>query len=423
MLGVLYDLFITLYAIASSPKIAWQMLKKNDKYNGTILQRLLGPGSIDTKGKAFVIWFHAVSLGETNAALPLVKYYRQKYPESFILFSCSTKTGAANVVRKMPEVDQQIFLPLDFSWVMRPLMHQLKPKLVIVIEGEFWFNFFKAAKEVGAKLILASGKISDRSFKRFSKIKRFSSMLFSQFDLLCMQNQGYLDKIATFTGKTCINAGNLKFDVKKEKMEEEALLALKNRLGITQNEKVIAIVSTHSGEEQAILKALEPLFSKFHLRILLAPRHPERFEKVAKELTDAGFFLEIYEERAHEPIILVNRMGVLDGCYQIADAVIMGGSFNPHIGGHNILEPIEFRKLTLFGPHMHAQKELSKEVLEAKAGVQVTLEEIAGVLEHYLLHEEEYEQISAACTKLLENVKGAAGKTCYFIDQLVENAL
>ena len=420
MIELLYDCFIALYAIASSPKIALESIRSS-KYTGTILRRILGPGPINIGQKAPVLWFHAVSLGESNAAIPLVRYYRQKYPQAFILFSCSTKTGAANIALKMPEVDQQIFLPLDFSWIMRPLMQRLKPKIVIVMESEFWLNFMRAAKEVGAKIILANGKISDRSFRRFLKVRKFSNLLFSQFDLLCMQNESYLKKMTTFAKSPSINTGNLKFDVQKERLTPEELLSFKERLGITASEKVILLASTHPGEEMQILRAIEPLFKAFHLRIMIAPRHPERFDKVAEDLTEAGFALELYQERAHEPIIIINRMGILDSCYQIADAVIMGGSFNQKIGGHNILEPIEFQRLTLFGPYMQAQKEIAETVIEAKAGVQVSLDQIAITVEHYLNNADEYYSLGRNAAELLSNIKGATEKTCAFIDKLVES--
>jgi 3-deoxy-D-manno-octulosonic-acid transferase len=420
MIGLLYDLCIAMYAIGSCPKIAWQSYKSS-KYTGTLLKRIFGPGPINTGDKTPVIWFHAVSLGESNAAISLVRYYRAKYPSAFILFSCSTKTGAANVALKMPEVDQQIFLPLDFSWIMNSLMKQLKPKVVIVLESEFWLNFLKAAKKVGAKIVLANGKISDRSFKRFLKVKKFSNLLFSQFDLLCMQNASYLEKMQMFCQENLFDTGNLKFDLKKEKLSAEEIRSLKERLGITESEKVILLASTHEGEEKLILKAIEPLFQKFHLRVMIAPRHPERFDRVVEELTEREVSLELYEERAHEPVIIVNRMGILDQCYQVCDAVIMGGSFRREVGGHNILEPIEFHKLTLFGPYMHNQMEMAKEVLEAKAGAQVSLEELAPAIEHYFTCPEDLEVLQESCASLLEKIKGATERVCTFIDKLVES--
>ena len=390
---IFYDLGIFAWALISLPKLF------SKKYHGTILERLFGP-----RGKRIekeVVWFHAVSLGESNAALPLVKRYRKENPATYILFSCTTKTAAENIAKKMPEVDRQIYLPLDFKWTMRRLMKMFHPKEVIVLESEFWYNFLSEAKKSGAKVVLANGKMSDRSFKRFFKLRALSKHLFNKFDLLLMQGQNYADKLLQFGLEPHV-VGNLKFDVEKQPLADREIASLKEEIGLKE-EKVVLIASSHADEEKLLTEALKT----FEGRIMIAPRHPERFDTVYRELLPD---VEYYGEKKGKRIILVNKMGMMDLCYQLADVVIMAGSFTGKVGGHNILEPIEFQKLTLFGPYMYSQKELCDQVLAYRAGLQVTPDEIAPTIARYLSTDLEQEMKSHALT-LLEKTKGATERT------------
>lgn len=422
MVKVIYNSAVFLWLFALLPRVIWQILFYK-KYRGSWKERLLTPKLFDTKGRE-VIWFHAASLGETSGAIPLVKRYRTLYPNAFLLFSCITETGAYNIASKMPQLDAQIYLPLDFSFLMKKLMRHYRPKRLFIVESEFWFNFIREAKLVGAEVILINGKISLRSFERFQYFPRFSKRLFSHFDRLCMQNDYHTKRIKQFAinPNRVKTTGNMKFDIEKRKMNEEEKQALKSLLGIHDHEKIVLIASSHYGEEKELLNSLKELIRKHpYMRILIAPRHPERFESVGNEILKAGFQYEKYEERLGKRVILVNRMGIMDLCYQIADAVIMAGSFNPKIGGHNLLEPIEFHKLTLFGPYMHSQQQLWEDVLRYEAGTQIELHTLSAKLDQYFSDPTIEEKARENAERLLCAVKGSVERTIQFIDSVEES--
>ncbi|MDN3505165.1 MAG: glycosyltransferase N-terminal domain-containing protein [Rhabdochlamydiaceae bacterium] len=420
MIRKLYDGAISLWAMAMAPKVLWQSLRYK-KYSNSMRERLFGPKDLgDHEGKP-VIWFHAVSLGESKAAIPLVQYYSKKYPNAYMLFSCSTKTAMNHIKSNLPEVNKSFYFPLDFSWVMKRLMQAYKPQMVIVLESEFWLNFLTEAKLAGAKVILANGKVSDRSFEKFLRYTFLSRPLFSQFDLLCMQSEKYaklMKKLVKDPSKVH-HTGNIKFDVKKKPMSEVEIGAIKTLLGLHLHEKVILIASSHEEEEIALINKIKNLFDKYpYIRILVAPRHPERFNRVTRELIAAGFTCEKYEERNSSRIIIVNKMGVLDVCYQVSDVVIMAGSFNGKVGGHNILEPIEFKKLTLFGPYMYSQKQIWEDVLRFEAGTQVDIDSLANKIDDYFSRPELDSIVKKNAQRLLEFVKGATERSVKLIDKV-----
>lgn len=356
---MLYNLLLILGSFFAIPK--WLLQKK---YRGTILMRLglrLPPPS----GKSS-IWIHMVSMGETKIMAPIYKKLRQNYPEVPIFLSTTTTTGQAEAKRSLPNADAYFLLPLDFSWIMHRLVKRLKPQLLILSESDFWLNQMRAVKKQGGKVILLNGKLSERSAKRFSHVPRFSQKLFGAMDLLCAQNTEYASRISSLCPAAPITVtGNLKLSIPTKKLTPEEKETWRKKLGLTPNDKVITIGSTHENEEALILANL-----KTSAKILLVPRHPERFAKVKKFIQDLN----------NPQIIVVDQMGVLTTCYQLSELAIVGGSFQTGVGGHNIFEPIQANIPVIFGPYMETQKELVQLILGAKAGIQTPAENLTEAL-------------------------------------------
>jgi 3-deoxy-D-manno-octulosonic-acid transferase len=344
----LYDLGVLFGILASLPKILWR------KKGRVFWQKLtVKPPSL----KGPVIWIHAVSLGEMKSAKGLLGKIRAHYPNTSILVTTGTPAGLDEARRSFSEAQAICFLPFDFSWVMRRWAKALKPSLVLLVESDFWMQHLTYAKKAGAKIVLVSGKISEKSARRFALFPFFSKRLFSLFDHLLVQNEEYRLRFAPFSGRVSIG-GNLKLSAKVE------------RKNMPHSGFSIALVSTHAPEEEELLEALKNVEGT----IFLAPRHPERFDPVEKILEEKGIAFSRWSQQGLVPgkrVVLVDAMGQLATIYALSDIAIVAGSFASNIGGHNVLEPCLYGLPVFFGPSIHGQKELAATVQQAGAGKQV----------------------------------------------------
>lgn len=397
--------FLLCYLILLTPKFLWDRLKKGKKHPG-LFQRL-GFHLPPSPSQEMVIWIHAISVGEIKAAQPLFKELKKKYPDAFFLITCVTATGLAEAERSFSEANAILFHPIDFKWVVRRWLRCFHPSTYLLIETDFWPNLLSALKERGSKVILASGKISERSTRRLSFVPFFAKKLFSHFDLLLLQNEEYKKRFLRFSiPENIYVTGNLKLDLNPQKIDSSFI---KEKLSFSN--PVITISCTHDPEEEMLLDILkeEPL------TIFLAPRHPERFDEVAKLLLKRKIpfirFSEIGSIGQAPSVILVDAMGKLPICYSLSRLTIVGGSFIERVGGHNVLEPCFYGTPVLFGPYMHSQKEFASRVLEAQAGRQETLEELPKALKTILFDEE----MKRAAGSLLENCRGATSNTISFL--------
>ncbi|MDN3506398.1 MAG: glycosyltransferase N-terminal domain-containing protein [Simkaniaceae bacterium] len=379
---MLYNLILILGAIAQIPK--WLLQKK---YHGTILQRL--GFSLPAKANTIpTIWIHAVSMGETSAILPIYKRLREKYPTAAFYFSSMTKTGLARAQKLYPEAAGYFYLPLDFSWVMKRLVLRLKPDILVLSEGDFWHNLIRNVKSRGGKVLLLNGKISLRSSNRFAKVPRFSKRLFKQIDHLCIQNTEYATRFRSLyiPPERISITGNLKLSIEAPKLDPKEKAKWREKFGFKETDRVITIGSTHEREEELIL----PQISGF--KILLAPRHPERFAAIRKFL----------EKNPYPHVHLVDQMGLLNICFQLSDLAIIGGSFLPGVGGHNIFEPIQAEIPVLFGPYMETQNELVELILNANAGIQTPAENLSIALSQAFSLTENAKLLSKHGTKIAD---------------------
>lgn len=377
LLSLFYDVFLFFISFVLFPKWIWQkfVLKK---YQLGLFYRLgfSFPKKAEKKGP--LIWFHMVSVGETKAMTGIYAQLKKRYPDAIFFLSNITETGSAEAKRSLPQADEYFLLPLDFSFIMKRLVKHLKPKLLILSESDFWFHLCKYVKNHGGNIFLLNGKISKRSTKRFSLVPWFTKSLFNQLDLLCVQNAQHLEsfqKLSVSTEKIKIT-GNLKLDLPQMMLSSSQRKEWQHLLGIKEQNLVVSIGSTHEGEEKLIIQSLFPLFVKFpNLKILLSPRHPQRFSSVYKWLKQQEYKVDLYSMNpsVHSQIVLVDTMGILSTCYALSHLAIVGGSFIPEIGGHNILEPIQVGIPVLFGPYMDSQKDFVELILQGNAGRQVTV--------------------------------------------------
>ncbi|MBS0585707.1 MAG: hypothetical protein JSR76_05345 [Verrucomicrobia bacterium] len=384
--SLFYNAVILFWALCLLPREIYRLifLKKPLK---DFLQRLgISLPAFPWKKKGEMrIWIHAVSLGETKAIGPLIAEIRKDYPKASLFFSSTTETGHDEAKRSYKEGAYFFFLPLDLSFVMKRLITRISPDLFILVETDFWWHLLSYAKKNDVNVVLINGKISLASLRNYKRAPRFAKELFSLIDLYCVQSEEYFSSFKSLgvREERIFVTGNVKFDM-KEMLSQTLYFKTPH-----ENKKVVTLASTHEEEEAMILEVLEGL--KGSVSFLIAPRHPSRFPVVAKLLKKKGIsFRHITEEgTGAEDVVLVDKVGVLDQCYRYSQAVIVGGSFVKHVGGHNIYEPVRFGVPVLYGPYMHKQEQLVTSLKKHNIGEQVELSALKGALERLLETPEE----------------------------------
>ncbi len=408
MFSVFYDLILCLAMLFVLPKFYFDKVFKNKKRSHLLYRLGIKQYNIKVPDNKTVYWIHAVSMGETKACVSLLKKIKESNPDSFIVFSSVTETGHEQAKKELYFADFLMFLPFDFSWIMKRLMKSLHPSHVILIETDIWYNFLKHAKKVNAKTSIVSAKISEKSQKRLHWFKFFAERLFSNVDLICAQNDLYKNRFLSVCNKKVIVTGNLKYDSDVEVLNNDEINSLKKLVG----EDVITVASTHHPEESLIFDVLSSVFEeKRSMRIFLAPRHPERFNAVKSLLSEKNISfvnLSEIENIKDERVIFVDTMGKLNLCYQLSKLAIVGGSFTDKIGGHNILEPVMLSCFSVFGNNMRSQEDMKNLVLENKCGKQLDIKD----LERFIMYEfNKISDFQKNKEALLNIVKGSLNNT------------
>ncbi len=376
-----------------------------------------------------VIWIHAVSVGETRAAIPLIRALRQRYPEKALLLTNVTETGHG-IAQGITELDLCLFFPFDLSFVMRRVLRKIEPRLIVIVETEIWPNFVRLARGRGIPVILVNGRISDRSFPRYMKGRLLLKPILRRFSAFGMQTDLDAERIIAM-GADCANVSvtrNLKFDLKATPPGGEELERLRKSFRIAADTLVWVAGSTHAGEEEIVAETYRRLVEEGrNLVLVLVPRHPERCRSVAEMLAAMGMGATLRSaiESHPEPlrpreVLLVDSVGEMLKFYAFSDVVFVGGSLQ-NIGGHNILEACLLRKAVLFGPHMHNFKEISRIVQEAGGGLQVEDgDELQRVLGRLLDRPDERRRLGERGFELVSRNAGATDQTLRIIEQALD---
>lgn len=420
--SIFYELGLLILGILLLPKLFYQLIFKG-KYRKSLLKRFGSNFPLIKKGKRKLIWVHAVSLGETKAVAALVKTLRLEFKDAIILFSTTTETGYVEATRTIT-ADFHVYMPFDFGWVIKPIIKRVVPDLVVLCESDFWYNFLSASKNVGARVAVVNGKISPTSHERLLKVPFFARALFDNIDLFCVQSNLYASRFESLgvPKEKIAVTGNMKFDGDYAKLPSVQLEAWRKELGINPSDPVLVVGSSHNPEESLFLKAMQQVWNNFpNLKLILVPRHPERFSEVAGLLQKSNISFrrlsQKYTGSESPSVILIDAMGLLRKCYQLADVAIVAGSYTSKVGGHNILEPSWYGVPVIFGPHMHQQPDLVNLVHEYNAGLQVNIEELPQVLLDLLQDKQRSKSIGEAGLRLAGDVHGATSKTAALLKE------
>ncbi|QXE88923.1 3-deoxy-D-manno-octulosonic acid transferase [Geomonas nitrogeniifigens] len=367
MINIIYNLLLWLILPLLVPFHAYRSLSRGRRT--AFLERFgrIPSEELDLIGNGGgTILVHAVSVGETNAALPLLKGIRQRFPGKKIVVSNVTETGRS-VAQKSKAADLCIYFPFDYPFAVRSVLEQIRPELVVIMETEIWPNFIAVARELGIPVLLANGRISDRSFGRYLRLSWFFRPVLQRLSALCMQTAVDAERIRAIGAPPAAVhvGGNLKYDIPVVKAPAQQVARIKEKYQIPTDCFVFAAASTHEGEEAQVLSAYRDLLARDPQSFLiLAPRHPERAPGVAELIKKEGFPFQsrsALDGSGPLPaggILLLDTVGELAGLYRASDLVFVGGSLVP-TGGHNPLEPAACQVPVLFGPHMENFREIA----------------------------------------------------------------
>ncbi|MGI2175596.1 lipid IV(A) 3-deoxy-D-manno-octulosonic acid transferase [Shewanella ulleungensis] len=367
---------------------------------------------------------HCVSMGETLAAIPLIKKLIAQYPQYTFTVTTTSPTGSAEVIKAFGESVQHCYLPFDFSYAVKRFLRQIQPKHVIVMETELWPNLLYFAKQQGGSLILANARLSQKSASKYASKPRLSAPMLKQFDLILVQTQAESERfIALGVQPQDIHVcGSLKFDLTIDPDKKQQ--AKQTRKQWQRMDKPIWVAgSVHPGEFDAILAAHKQLLISFpDALLIMAPRHPEQFNLAAITITQAGFKLARRsmndEVSSDTQVLLGDTMGELLVLYGTADQAFVGGTLIES-GGHNPLEPAAMGLPVYVGPNHWNFAEIT-ELLANAGGLQCVAgaDDLAQLLAAKWNNDKQYQQASTAALAVVAQNRGALAKQFSLIDSL-----
>ncbi|MEO8435872.1 MAG: 3-deoxy-D-manno-octulosonic acid transferase [Pyrinomonadaceae bacterium] len=343
-----YSLLLTLGFILLLPRFLFDALH-HGKYVAGFRERLGQLPQLANAGRPR-IWIHCVSVGETQAARPLVTALRERFPSHGILVSTTTLTGqrlARDVFRD--EADAVFYFPFDWAWTTRRALTKLDPATVLLMETELWPRLLLECRKRNIPLSMVNGRISDTSYRRYKWVAPFVARVVNNLDLALMQSEEDAVRIRALglSSDRVVVTGNLKFDQIEDAAELQLTSDLRARFHFDEGPDLIVAASTHAPEERLLIEAYQQIRKANSggkgVRLLLAPRHPERFSEVGGLLNESGL---TWTRRSSAPsqtdgtceVVLLDTVGELRAVYSLASIVFVGGSIAP-AGGHNVLEP------------------------------------------------------------------------------------
>lgn len=372
------------------------------------------------------LWFHAVSVGEFNAVFPLIKAFKKEHPSAGLVVSTTTGTGQALAREKCRDLAEVIYFPYDLPFSNKAWLDALSPSLVAITETEIWPGFTYECKKRGIMLTVVNGRISPRSFKGYRRFRAFFGPVLRRFDNIGVQSLEEAERYRAIAGDEAKISvlGNLKFDGLTPPCEETRA-QLRESLNISAGTAPVVVAgSTHEGEEAAFLKYLSEHGQKRDFYLILVPRHPERFQHVARLIEEAGLVVRRYSRQEGflpdlplgKQVYLLDAIGKLFDFYSLADIAFVGGTLAP-IGGHNIMEPYAYGVPVVVGPHVEKTRDVAQALSQAGALTTVSSgEALAPALSLLLSDEGERLSRGERGLRILLSSQGAVTKAMQMLE-------
>ena len=429
----LYKMFSTVAGLVGWPYFSWHLRSRGQgesfgpRLGLTLPEGARPPGSPR-------LWLHGVSVGEIQAAIPLVDELRNLLPRAAFIISTGTETGQL-LARKhfSPQGALVCYFPLDIPWAVRRYLNYLRPQVFIGLESEIWPNFLNQAHRMGVRLALVNARLSDNSLRKFLKYKRYLSGIFNLYDIVAAGSPPDFERWQRLgISPSRLNlTGNLKYDRLLQGRDETRLQEFRGCLQGTEPGQASGplwlAASTHPGEEELVADAFQELLAPYPaLRLVLAPRHPQRAPGLARLLSRRGLPCQLWTalksgQATRTPtVVIIDTIGDLFTLFGLADVAFVGGSLVPH-GGQNILEPAAWGRAPIYGPHLENFL-WAKHILEA-AGAGIMVQDapaLAQAVRHLLDHPQERQELGRRAQAALIPHQGAARRQAELIAGLAQ---
>jgi 3-deoxy-D-manno-octulosonic-acid transferase len=441
----LYSILLGIGVFALLPRFLLDAAR-HGKYAAGLAERAGTLPRFDAGGRR-VIWLHCVSVGEAQAARPLARALLEEYPRHALVVSTTTLTGQ-RVAREVfkGQAERVFYFPFDWAWSVRRALGAIGPSAVLVMETELWPRFFRECRRRGVPVALVNGRVSEKSFGRYRAIRPFIRRVLADLSFAAAQTEAdaaRLVRLGLAPGRVRVS-GNVKFDIEEtgpHPLTEE----LRRRFGLSRERPLVVAASTHAPEERVVLEAFKLLTADADApaptslaakrpRLLIAPRHPERFAEVAALIESSGLS---WTRRSEEPrpsddacdVILLDSIGELRAAYPLAELVFVGGSVAP-VGGHNVLEPALAARAVVTGAHTSNFKSVVAALLEQGALVQLpdaveadAARALARALGGLLEDETKRRLMGERARAVLEQNRGATARTVEMLAPILEQRL
>ena len=423
------DLLYLLAAAAYSPVVLYRAVR-HKRYRTGWDQRF---GKITRRSPTKkCIWLHAVSVGEVNAAKTIVKELENKFGDFEIVISTTTDTGFARATNLFGENHLVFYFPLDFSWAMRRAFSNIRPAICLLMELEVWPNFVQIAQHSNVPVIVVNGRMSNKSFSGYKKIKPIAKIIFSKISLILAQTEQYARRFREIgcPDEKVIVTGSLKYDTAQITDEVEGADALAAQLNIS-NERLWVAGATGNDEEKILLNVYQNLKQQNQfgdLRLAIVPRKPERFDEVAQLIERTGFPLIRYSQVKNntsllpfdnQAIILGDTMGDLRKFYSLATIIFVGRSLVP-MGGSDMAEAAALGKCTIFGPHTFNFKQTVDALLADTGAIMVKdKQELLQTMQKCLSDSDFAQSIAKNGQEVIRKNQGATTRTIQHITKFL----
>jgi len=431
----IYSLLLVVGFLILLPRFLYDAFR-HGKYVAGFRERL---GSLSPISGQPLIWIHCVSVGETQAARPLVLALKNQLPNRRIAISTTTLTGQ-NLAREIFKNDPEkiFYFPFDWRWTVRRTLKALRPEAVLIMETELWPGFLRECERQEIPVVILNGRLSERSFRRYRLFRGFMSRVLRGVSLAIMQTEAdakRLQLLGMAADKVEVS-GSLKFDAGTLPLNDALTAELRARFGFTNESPLILAASTHAPEERIIIEAFKRVIARAvpTARLMIAPRHPERFGEVAAIVEASG--LSWSRRSAPEQtsdrtatVVLLDTIGELQSFYSLAKVVFVGGSI-AKTGGHNILEPAAVGACILTGAHTYNFREIVEAFVRKDAIVQLpampdsdTVLKLEELFAAFLTDPDKRRLLGERAKQLVNQNRGATERTMKFLNELLANSV
>ena len=443
IVGWVLNAVYCLVLLAVAPVLIYRRVKLG-KYKGGWSEKLTG-GLRRRNPDSPCIWIHAVSVGEVLQLQNVLNELAARFPQSELLITTTTDTGYQVARDKYPS-QTVCYFPLDFTWAVSRALKQIRPALVVLVELELWPNFIAECRRRQVPLALINGRVSEKSNRGYRRIKPLIRRVLSCVDVMAVQNEEYRGRLLGLGAnpERVFVTGNIKFDRVQADRSQPKTQELRQAFGIEADETVLIAGSTQAPEEMYALDAWRMLRQDFpRLRLILVPRHKERFDDVAELVHQRGLPLQRRSQASatgHHvppwggsrlndknpgsapPVLLLDTLGELAACWGLADIAFVGGSLTNR-GGQNMLEPAGYGAAVLFGPNTWNFKDITLSLLARKAARVVTgPDDLVQAIRQLLEHPEQAAEMGQNARSFVLQQQGATARTVDVICQLLTPA-